>query len=126
MTNFGLDQNKIMRSLLLITIIGLFTIQCATHNQKKTEEKRQLETRYKVPIFSSTEIQDFAYETLLYFIDLEKEKEGKNKVNTEVIREKTAKFNEKAATVKGKMTVEDVKKFTDWTTQLTIELKMKN
>lgn len=110
-------KHDLMKKLLIISFIALFSIQCST-NRSENSDRQTLETQYNVPEFSSDEVNDYAYEILLYFIDLEKEQKEGQEINKEDLAKKVIEFSEKPDSFAREMTTEDVQKLTQWVTQM--------
>lgn len=116
-----------MKKYLFLFSLILISIQCgsakmATESSTELSQRDSLETLYKVPTFSSQEIQDFAYDFIVYFEELKKAKEEDNDEKLAEIQSKTMIFNQKSQEIGPKMTTEDASKFTDWTTVLMKEI----
>lgn len=111
-----------MKKQLLILLIALLSIQCSTHRSEPSKERLRLETQYNVPKFSSPEVQDYAYDLLLYFIDLKAAIENGETINPEELKDKVMEFKDKSTSISNKMTSGDVTKLTDWTSRMMLEL----
>lgn len=108
-----------MKKLFALFLLMGILIQCSTSPKiSEIDQRKTLEAQYKVPTFSSMEIQDFAYEFIAYFNELEKAKKENNDTKLAELEIKLMNFNEKSREIGPKMTTEDVQKFTDWSTSL--------
>lgn len=115
-----------MKKLILMLLPVLFLIGCSTQKTEQHNERQQLEIKYKMPTFSSAEVNDFGFEMLRYFLEINEIKKQEGEIDPETIQKKAMDFNEKAAAVKEKMTSEDSRKFTEWSTWLIKEINLES
>lgn len=111
------------RAIILMTLSLFFSIQCASNKSNKITERQKLEQTYKVPVFSSADVGDFAYETLLIFLELKDNRQSGGEIKPEDIQNKMSDVGERLDSIKTKMTTDDVKKLTDWLSQLLIDIE---
>lgn len=106
-------------------LFAFLTIQCSSSKSiSQQEARKKLEQKYKVPIFSSPEVQDYAYEFLVYIEEIAKNKKEKEGDYSRVFEEKSKEFIQKHQETSSKMTSEDIRKFVDWSTKIAVKLRL--
>lgn len=115
-----------MKKILLILIALLVTVQCINNKPDARQQRQEPEAEYDMPVFSTPEIQDFAYDLLLSVLELKKETENDGESNREEIHKKVTEFTTKVSDISEKLTVDDTKKLTDWVSQLATKLRLEN
>ncbi|MDD3771816.1 MAG: hypothetical protein PHC38_04070 [Weeksellaceae bacterium] len=110
-----------MKKVVFLFWVSFFVLQCTSSKELTQEENRkQLEQKYKMPNFSNSEVQDYAYEFLLLIEEIKNSEEK----SEQAVSYKIEEFQEKTQTIADKMTMEDTRKFVDWSMRIMSEIRL--
>lgn len=111
-----------MTKFILLLFFGIVSMPCFSQNTiSDADQRKALEVQYEAPTFSSPEIQDFAYDFILYVEELKKFQKAEKPMSQGELEKMAMDFNAKSFEMKEKMTIEDTQKFTDWSTKIAID-----